>query len=138
MVSASSNENNLVLDPFSGSGTTLRVCQQLNRNCIGYELNPAYVEMTKERLSKPFDGFDSIDPRMERVPNDLRKKEIRDEYINNHIKWFLKNHSGSLEKFKKEVQRKYGKFPNTSADVQPVFPLFEEQTADGSLFSLAP
>ena len=45
IVLASSNVGDTVLDPFSGSGTTLRVCQQLDRNVIGFELNPDYVEM---------------------------------------------------------------------------------------------
>ncbi|MBF0345066.1 MAG: site-specific DNA-methyltransferase [Nitrospirae bacterium] len=110
MVLVSSNENDLVLDPFSGSGTTLRVCQQLNRNCIGFELNPSYIEMTRERLSKPFKGFDSIDPRMERVPLDLRNINIRREYLLNHISWFLKNHNGSVENFKKTVKEMYGDY----------------------------
>ena len=73
IVLASSAEGSLVLDPFSGSGTTLRVCQQLDRNCIGVELNPSFVSMTQLRLSRPFDGFDSIDLRMERTPRDLPK-----------------------------------------------------------------
>jgi site-specific DNA-methyltransferase (adenine-specific) len=71
MVLASSEENDFIVDPFSGSGTTLRVCQQLNRNCLGIELNPQYVQLTRERLNQPFDGFDSVDERMERIPNDL-------------------------------------------------------------------
>lgn len=108
MVLASSNENDTILDPFFGSGTTLRVCQQLNRNCIGFELNPEYVAMTKERLSKPFTAFDSIDPRMERVPLDLRKDEIRTEYLKNHIEWFLKNHEGSFQALKQAVKDMYG------------------------------
>lgn len=108
MVMASSSENDVVLDPFSGSGTTLRVCQQINRKAIGFELNPDYVELTKDRLKEPFSGFDSVDPRMERVPNDLRKAEIRDEYLKNHVKWFLRNHENALEIFKKAVKEKYG------------------------------
>lgn len=108
MVLASSNENDLVIDPFSGSGTTLRVCQQLNRNCIGFELNPEYIEMTRERLNKPFKGFDSVDPRMERVPLDLRNNEIRKTYLLNHIAWFLQHHNGSTENFKKAVKEMYG------------------------------
>ena len=108
IVLASSNENDLILDPFSGSGTTLRVCQQLNRKVIGFELNPEYVEMTKQRLSEPFTGFDSVDPRMERVPNDLRRDDIRKEYLQNHIKWFLKNHENAIDLFKKAVFDKYG------------------------------
>lgn len=108
MVLASSDEQDVVLDPFSGSGTTLRVCQQLNRSGIGFELNPKYVEMTESRLSKPFTGFDSVDPRMERVPNDLRKPEIRDEYLANHINWFLNNHENAIDVFTKAVKDKYG------------------------------
>ena len=108
MVLASSDEQDIVLDPFSGSGTTLRVCQQLNRNGVGFELNPEYVEMTENRLSKPFTGFDSVDPRMERVPNDLRKPEIRDEYLANHIDWFLNNHESAIDVFTKAVKDKYG------------------------------
>lgn len=108
MILASSGEGGNVLDPFSGSGTTLRVCQQINRKAIGFELNPDYVEMTRLRLSEKFTGFDSVDPRMERVPNDLRKPEIRDEYLENHIHWFLNNHENALEVFKKAVKEKYG------------------------------
>lgn len=108
MILASSDKGDVVLDPFSGSGTTLRVCQQLERNGIGFELNPEYVEMTKNRLAEPFDGFDSLDPRMERVPNDLRKPEIRDAYLANHIDWFLKNHENAINVFTKAVKEKYG------------------------------
>ena len=107
MVLASSNEGDMVLDPFSGSGTTLRVCQQLNRNCIGFEINPSYVEMTRDRLSKPFSGFDSIDPRMERVPLDLRDPDIRRSYLRNHIEWFLKYHNGSKSSLLKSVKELY-------------------------------
>lgn len=108
MVLASSNENDFVLDPFSGSGTTLRVCQQLNRNCTGFEMNPQYVESTKERLALKFTGFDSIDERMLRVPNDLNNPTVREAYIDNHIKWFLTNHPDRIESFLKDVEKKYG------------------------------
>lgn len=108
IVLASSNKGGVVLDPFSGSGTTLRVCQQLDRHAIGFELNPVYVDLTEKRLAEPFTGFDSVDPRMERVPNDLRMRDIRQEYLKNHIKWFLKNHENAIEVFRKEVKEKYG------------------------------
>lgn len=71
IVLASTNEGDLVIDPFAGSGTTLRVCQQLNRRCIGIELNPQYVKMIHNRLSQQFLGFDSSDPRTNRIPLDL-------------------------------------------------------------------
>lgn len=114
MVLASSNEGDLVLDPFSGSGTTLRVCQQLNRNCIGIELNSEYVSDTINRLKSKFNGFDSIDDRMLRIPSDLNDFKIRQEYIKNHIKWFLNNHPDRLESFKSDVIAKYGSYDTMS------------------------
>ena len=39
------NEGDLVLDPFIGSGKTAYVCRQLNRNCIGFELEQKHVEL---------------------------------------------------------------------------------------------
>jgi len=107
MILASSDKQDVVLDPFCGSGTSLRVCQQLNRHGIGIEINEDYVAMTKTRLSQPFLGFDSIDERMERVPNDLNDINIRREYISNHIKWFLQKHPDRIHKFHAAVNEKY-------------------------------
>lgn len=114
MILASSNEGDTVLDPFSGSGTCLRVCQQLNRNGIGIELNSEYVEMTKERLREEFRGFDSIDDRMKRCPNDLNDAKMREEYVQNHIQWFLKNHQSDINTFLQDVELKYGNKDITS------------------------
>ena len=124
MILASSDEGGNILDPFSGSGTTLQVCQQIHRNAIGFELNPEYVEMTQARLREKFVGFDSVDPRMERVPNDLRKPDIRDEYLENHIHWFLNNHENALEVFKKAVKEKYGVEVNKKSDTTKQADLF--------------
>ena len=44
---------------------------------------------------------------MKRIPNDLNDDQYRDEYIQNHIKWFLKNHQDSIPEFMDEVKRKY-------------------------------
>ena len=40
----STKEGDLVLDPFLGSGTTLRVCSSVNRNCIGIEMDAHYCK----------------------------------------------------------------------------------------------
>lgn len=47
MILASSNENDLVLDLFSGSGTTSRVAKQLGRQFIGCEINKLYSQINK-------------------------------------------------------------------------------------------
>ena len=108
MILASSNINETVLDPFVGSGTALRVCQQLNRNCIGIDINNEYINIAKGRLSQEFNGFDSIDVRMLRVPNDLNDDKIRSEYLKNHVKWFLQNHKNEIASFENDVNLKYG------------------------------
>nr|DAR38020.1 MAG TPA: adenine-specific methyltransferase [Caudoviricetes sp.] len=47
----SSNENDIVLDPFMGSGTTPVASKELNRHYIGFEINQAYYNIAKERLN---------------------------------------------------------------------------------------
>lgn len=49
---AGCREKGIVLDPFMGSGTTGIVARKLNRNYIGCELNPDYVEMAERRISE--------------------------------------------------------------------------------------
>jgi modification methylase len=44
-------KNDTVLDPFGGSGTTMKVARDLNRNSITYEINPEYIEIIKDKLN---------------------------------------------------------------------------------------
>jgi len=58
IIKASSNEGDLVLDCFCGSGTTLIAAQELGRNWIGIDSSDQAIKVTKERLSKiPIDLF---------------------------------------------------------------------------------
>ena len=41
----------IVLDPFAGSGTTLAVAERLQREAIGFELNPDYIRLIEKRLN---------------------------------------------------------------------------------------
>lgn len=50
-LSAGTKEGSLVLDPFFGSGTVGDVCQLFNRQFVGIELNPEYVEIAERRLN---------------------------------------------------------------------------------------
>ena len=45
-----SNEGDIVLDPFSGSGTTAKMAKLMGRQFIGIEINPEYCEIAAERL----------------------------------------------------------------------------------------
>lgn len=47
----------LVLDPFMGSGTTAVVARKLDRNYIGFELNPEYVEISNKRIANELGFF---------------------------------------------------------------------------------
>jgi len=47
----SSNENDLILIPFVGSGNDCIACQELNRNYIGIEISPEYCEMARRRVN---------------------------------------------------------------------------------------
>lgn len=44
------NENDIVLDPFMGSGTTGVACRELNREFIGSELDEKYFNIAKQRI----------------------------------------------------------------------------------------
>ena len=50
IIKASSNEGDIVLDPFCGSGTTLDAAQTLGRNYIGIDQNPEAIEICRKRL----------------------------------------------------------------------------------------
>jgi len=47
-----SNKGDLVLDPFAGSGTTLKAAKELGRKFIGIEVNPEYVEICNRRIAQ--------------------------------------------------------------------------------------
>jgi DNA modification methylase len=51
MIKAGCPENGVVLDPFMGAGTTGLVCKKLNRNYVGIELNPKYIEIAEKRIA---------------------------------------------------------------------------------------
>jgi len=45
-----SNKNDVILDPYIGSGTTALVCKQLNRHFIGFEIDKDYYNVGLQRL----------------------------------------------------------------------------------------
>ncbi|HEY5507105.1 MAG TPA: site-specific DNA-methyltransferase [Paludibacter sp.] len=49
-IEISSNEGDVVLDPFMGSGSTAVASKMLKRNFIGYELNEEFVKIANDRL----------------------------------------------------------------------------------------
>lgn len=56
-IKAGCPEGGLCLDPFMGAGTTALVARKLNRNYIGFELNPDYVDIANKRLKTELGFF---------------------------------------------------------------------------------
>lgn len=50
LVNTYTNQGDVILDPFMGSGTTGIACANLNRNFIGYELDPNYYKIAQARI----------------------------------------------------------------------------------------
>lgn len=60
----SSNEGDIVLDSFLGSGTTAVAAATLNRHYIGFELNPEYYEICQKRLAEIGQGHTADNEQM--------------------------------------------------------------------------
>ncbi len=50
LIEIHTNENDLVFDPFLGSGTTALACKNLSRNVIGSEIDEKYYKISMERI----------------------------------------------------------------------------------------
>lgn len=52
IIKACSNEGDIVLDPFMGSGSTAEVALALGRHVIGFEVSPLYIDLAENRLER--------------------------------------------------------------------------------------
>lgn len=52
LIENSSNKNDIVLDPFMGSGTTALACMECDRQYIGYELDKKYFDLINKRIEE--------------------------------------------------------------------------------------
>ncbi len=80
IISASSSEGDLVLDPFCGCGTTIHAAQKLNRRWIGIDITHLAISLIEKRLN---DAFPGIQYEVHGTPKDLegaRDLALRDKY----------------------------------------------------------
>ena len=57
IIKASSNEGDVVLDPFCGCGTTVHAAENLNRQWIGIDISRFAIELIKERIASNFSNL---------------------------------------------------------------------------------
>lgn len=80
ILNASSNEGDVVLDPFCGCGTAVHAAQKLNRQWLGIDITHLAVSLIEKRLK---DAFPGIAFEVEGTPKDLdgaRDLALRDKY----------------------------------------------------------
>ncbi|MCQ2011377.1 site-specific DNA-methyltransferase [Sporolactobacillus sp. STSJ-5] len=73
-VKAGTNEGDVVLDPFAGSGTTAVVAERLGRNFKCIEINPDYCDMAKKWYEVEFSCDDIYKKNMERFCGEMLPK----------------------------------------------------------------
>lgn len=78
IIRASSNPDDLVLDPFGGSGTTLAVAKKLGRRFVGFELSKEYAAAIKKRLAaiKSGDGLEGAAEPLVSAPNTANGRSL--------------------------------------------------------------
>jgi site-specific DNA-methyltransferase (adenine-specific) len=71
IIQASSNEGDVVLDPFCGCGTTISVAQKLNRKWLGIDVTYLAIALIESRLKGQYDLKPKTDYHVVGVPADL-------------------------------------------------------------------
>ena len=80
IIAASSNEGDVVLDPFCGCGTAVHAAQKLGRQWIGIDVTHLAISLIEKRMR---DAFPGIDFSIEGTPKDLASAQdlaLRDKY----------------------------------------------------------
>ncbi len=80
IIRACSHPDELVLDPFAGSGTTLAVAKKLGRRFLGFELSPEYAQRVTDRLAgiRVNDPLDGAPEPLVSAPNTANGKRLEE------------------------------------------------------------
>jgi site-specific DNA-methyltransferase (adenine-specific) len=130
ILSASSNEGDVVLDPFCGCGTTVHAAQKLNRQWIGIDITHLAISLIERRLK---DAFPGIAFTVEGTPKDLagaRDLALRDKY---QFQWWATSLVGAVPAGgkKKGADRGVDGFLNfRDADNKPIFAIVSVKGGD--------
>jgi len=61
VILSTTKQDDVVLDPFFGTGTTGAVAKKLKRNYIGIEKEPEYIKLAENRIAGIKDYFEEAD-----------------------------------------------------------------------------
>src|SRR5207247_745251 len=75
IIQASSNEGDVILDPFCGCGTTIAAAQKLNRQWLGIDITHLSIALQKYRLKDSFGLVEKRDYGVVGEPEDLHDAE---------------------------------------------------------------
>lgn len=85
VILSSSSEGDLILDPFSGSGTTCAVAKKLNRKSIGIEKEEKYIKISKKRLDSisqdDFKHLRIVEPEKKSITRVSMEQLVKSNYI---------------------------------------------------------
>jgi len=88
IIKASSNEGDLVLDPFCGCGTTVVAAERLKRRWIGIDITHLAINLMVNRLQDSF-GYELTPFEVEGVPKDLESaRDLAQNVDRHHFEWW--------------------------------------------------
>lgn len=95
VILSSSNEGDVVLDPFSGSGTTCAVARKLNRKSVGIEQEKEYIKISKKRLENinpdNYEHLRSKEPQKKSITRVSMRQLVKSNYIQESQTIYTKN-----------------------------------------------
>jgi len=139
------HQGELVLDPFVGSGTTLVAANDTNRNAVGFDLQPSYIDLCERRLREQTNLFNqaqqiAVQDDARNIPKYLKPKTVG-------LIWTSPPYANLLNRPRKNKSRRdrdneqLGKIEQYSQDTRDLGTMTIDQytTAMGDIFeSLLP
>ncbi len=128
-------EGHTVLDPFVGIGSTLKACSLEGRNGIGFELNPKYADLSRERLEKEVDSLFAAAVTQTIQCGDARSlvatlpENSIDFVVTSPPYWNIlhkEDHKAKQERIEKDLDTRYSDDPADLGNIES-YPVFIEE-----------
>ncbi len=138
LVSFFTKQGNTVLDPFVGVGSTLKACAVTGRKGIGIELNPIYVDLTKQRLKKELEPGLFPPEEQKVLQGDAREviKKLPDASVDFVVTsppyWCIlhkEDHKAKQERTDQNLETRYSDDPRDLGNIKSYTEFLDELTA---------